>query len=224
MTVSVLPAFAIKWLVPRLGKFQQLHPHIEVRITTSKELTDFAKDDVDIVIRHGLGRYPGLRSWYLFAEDLVPVCSPKLLKGAASLRSKGAASLRSIRDLRNHTLLHDQYRRDWGLWLDAAHCTGVDATRGPSFSDDAAMLEAAIEGQGVALGRSTLIERDLMAGRLVKPFDVRLANEFAYYIVCPEARSTVPKLVAFRDWLLSEVAPAQRLSQSRTRQLSRGRA
>ena len=197
LTVSVLPAFAIKWLVPRLGRFHEQHPDIEVRITTSTHLVDFARDDVDIAIRHGLGEYRGLRSWRLLSEDLIPVCSPKLLKGPHRLRS--------IEDLRHHTLLHDRDRRDWSLWLKAANVSGVDATRGPSFTDEAAMLEAAIQGQGIALGRSTLIERDVESGRLVKLFEVRLPNEFAYHVVCPEAKSDRPKLVAFREWLLDEV-------------------
>ena len=216
LTVSVLPAFAIKWLVPRLGKFQALHPRIEVRITTSKQLAEFGNDDVDIAIRHGLGRYPGLRSWRLLAEDLVPVCSPKLLERRPSLRS--------ISDLRHQTLLHDQDRRDWSLWLAAADVTDIEATRGPSFSDDAAMLEAAIAGQGVALGRSTLIEGDVRAGRLVKLFDVHLSNDFAYYIVCPEARSAVPKLASFRDWLLEEAVAGQQQVHRQTPRASRKRA
>lgn len=201
LTVSVLPAFAIKWLVPRLGKFQTLHPFVEVRMTTSKQLVDFGNDDVDIAIRHGLGRYPGLQSRRLIAENMVPVCSPELLKRRPPLRS--------ISDLRHHTLLHDQDRRDWNLWFTAANVADMDATRGPSFSDEAAMLEAAIAGQGVALGHSTLIEGDVRAGRLVKLFDISLSDGFAYYVVYPEVRSAIPKIASFRDWLLEEVATEQ---------------
>jgi LysR family glycine cleavage system transcriptional activator len=198
LTVSSTPGFAQKWLAPRLGRFRQANPGIEVRITTSKELVDFKQDGVDVAIRHGLGQYSGLKSWHLLAEDMTPVCSPNLLKS-------GTHSLRNLQDLRRHTLLHDHNRRDWELWLKAAGAAGVDATRGPGFSDDAAMLEAAIEGQGVALGRSTLIARDLVAGRLVRPFGVRLPNQFAYYLVCPEARSSTRKITSFRDWLRTEV-------------------
>lgn len=208
LTVSSTPGFAQKWLAPRLGRFRQSYPDIEVRITTSKELVDFNRDGVDVAIRHGLGQYSGLKSWHLLAEDMAPVCSPNLLRD-------GAHPLRSMQDLRRHTLLHDQNRRDWELWLKAAGVAGVDATRGPSFSDDAAMLEAAIEGHGVALGRSTLIARDLITERLVRPFGVCLPNQFAYYVVCPEARSSASKVISFRDWLRAEVTTDQSPSNKR---------
>ncbi len=196
VTVSSMSGFAAKWLVPRLGRFRALHPNIDVRISTSWHLVDFGREDVDVAIRHGLGRYPGLRSWRVLVEDMVPVCSPKLLAGRPALRE--------LSDLGNHTLLHDEERRDWSLWLEAAGVTGIDGTRGLSFSEETLMLEAAIEGQGIALGRSALIERDLEQGRLVKPFDVQIPNAFAYYLVCPEGRADRPKIVAFRDWLLRE--------------------
>jgi len=196
VTVSTMSGFATKWLVPRLNRFQELHPNIDVRISTSWHLVDFGREDVDVAIRHGLGRYQGLRSWRLLVEDMVPVCSPRLLEGPPALRT--------LADLRNHTLLHDQERRDWSLWLEAAGVTGIDGTRGLSFTEETLMLEAAIEGQGIALGRSALIERDLAAGRLVKPFDVPIPNDFAYYLVCPDGRADVPKIVAFREWLLQE--------------------
>lgn len=197
LTVSMLSSFAAKWLVPRLGRFQERHPDIDVRITTSGRLVDFSREDVDVAIRHGLGRYPGLRSWRLLSEDMTPVCSPALLDGPRPLRRPD--------DLRHHTLLHDQARRDWTLWLQALGVNGVDSARGPSFSDDGLMLQAAIDGQGVALGRGALIERDMAEGRLVAPFDVRLPSDFAYYLVCPEAPADHPNIAAFRDWLLTEV-------------------
>ncbi len=196
VTVSTMSGFAAKWLVPRLSRFRESHPNIDVRISTSWHLVDFGREDVDVAVRHGLGRYQGLRSWRVLVEDMVPVCSPKLLAGRPDLGT--------LADLRNQTLLHDQERRDWGLWLEAAGVTGIDGTRGLSFTDETLMLEAAIEGQGIALGRSALIERDLAEGRLVKPFDVRIPNEFAYYLVCPDGRADTPKIVAFRDWLLQE--------------------
>ncbi len=197
VTVSTMSGFASKWLVPRLSRFRELHPNIDVRISTSWHLVDFGREDVDVAIRHGLGRYQGLRSWRLLVEDMVPVCSPKL--------QTGRPALRTLADLGNHTLLHDEERRDWSLWLEAAGVTGIDGTRGLSFSEETLMLEAAIEGQGIALGRSALIERDLAEGRLVKPFDVQIPNEFAYYLVCPGGRAKLPKIVALREWLLQEV-------------------
>lgn len=206
VTVSTMSGFALKWLVPRLGRFRELHPNIDVRISTSWHMVDFGREDVDVAIRHGLGRYQGLRSWRLLVEDMVPVCSPKLLTGQPALDT--------LADLGNQTLLHDQERRDWSLWLEAAGVTDMDGTRGISFTDETLMLEAAIEGQGIALGRSALIERDLAEGRLVKPFKVRIPNKFAYYFVCPDSRVDTPKIVAFREWIVQEADQEQTFDPS----------
>lgn len=198
VTVSLPPSFAIKWLVPRLGRFRERWPDIDVRVTTTGRLVDFDRENVDVAIRHGLGQYPGLCSWRLMSEDLSPVCSPTLAIGELPLKQPG--------DLKRHTLLHDQDHRDWTMWLQAAGTEGVNSKRGLTFSDEALMLQAAIEGQGVALGRTTLVERDIAEGRLVRLFDVAMPSAFAHYLVCPEATAAVPKINAFRDWLLAEVA------------------
>jgi LysR family glycine cleavage system transcriptional activator len=197
LTVTLLPSFAAKWLVPRLGRFREGHPEIDVRVSPSERLVDFAREDVDIGIRHGLGRYPGpLRADFLLAENVFPVCSPKLLEGPKPLRCP--------EDLRHHTLLHDDYHQDWRMWLMAAGVTSVDPSRGPRFDDSSMVLQAAIGGQGVALGRSALVATDLAAGRLVKPFDITLASPLAYYLVYPSATADRPKIVAFRNWILAE--------------------
>ncbi|MGO4339392.1 transcriptional regulator GcvA [Labrys sp. KB_33_2] len=206
VTVSVMPGFAIKWLVPRLGRFQARHPDIEVRINASTELVDFERNDVDLAIRHGLGHYPGLKSWLLLSEDMVPVCHPRLLEGQHPLNA--------IEDIRHHTLLHDQDQRDWRLWLQAAKVTGIDTSRGPRFNDESVMLQAAIEGQGIALCHSTLVERDVIEGRLVKIFEVHAPSDFAHYIVCPEGRAELRKLVTFREWLLQDANTFQRLAEA----------
>ncbi|TWT05941.1 transcriptional regulator GcvA [Reyranella sp. CPCC 100927] len=200
VTVNLLPGLATKWLIPRLGRLRNLHPDLDVRISTSRELVDFTRDDVDIAIRHGLGIYPGLKSWKLFIEDMVPVCSPSLLK---------TAPLRAPSDLRQHTLLHDQDCRDWELWLRANKVEGIDATRGLRFSDDVMMLAAAAEGHGVALGRSSLIAADVASGQLVRPLKLKLTSSFAYYVVCPERNANIRKIALVRDWLLSEAKTFQ---------------
>ncbi len=198
LTVSVLPSFASKWLVPRLGRFRDKHPEIDVRISPSTQLTDFRRDDVDLVVRYGKGEYEGLQSVRLMTEDIFPVCSPALLNGPNALRVP--------EDLRRHTLLHDDGYVDWTMWLLVAGVSGIDPRQGPFFTDSAFVIQAAAEGQGVALARGALAAGDIAAGRLVKPFDIAIPTEYAYYVLSPKATSHHPKITAFREWLLEEVA------------------
>lgn len=199
LTVSVLPSFAAKWLVPRLGRFQTQHPDIEVRIAAETRLSLF-DDGVDLAIRAGRGHWPDLVCERLLNEELFPVCSPRLLAGPAPLVDPA--------DLKRHTLLHDDFEQDWRMWLDAAGVTGVDWRRGPRFSNSSMVIQAAVEGQGVALARSALAQADLKAGRLVRPFRIDIASDLAYYIVCPAAHTARPKVRAFRDWLMREATAA----------------
>ncbi len=196
LTVSVLPSFAAKWLVPRLGRFRAAHPDLDLRISASSQLVDFARDDVDIAIRMGRGRYPGLRVDRLFGESMLPVCAPELLTGAHPLRR--------LEDLRDHVLLHDDDHSGWQLWLELARVEGVDPRRGPVFTDSAMVVQAAAEGQGIALARRVLAAGDLAAGRLVQPFEVTMPHDLAYYLVSPEATGEQPRIRAFRAWLLAE--------------------
>ena len=196
LTVSVLPSFASKWLVPRLGRFGERHPQIDVRIEATNVLTDFQRDDVDMVVRYGMGNYEGLVSVRLMTEDIFPVCSPALLQGPKALRCP--------EDLRHHTLLHDDAHVDWAMWLLASGVKGVDPRQGPYLTDSALVIQAAVEGQGVALARGALAAGDIAAGRLVKPFDIAIPTEYAYYIASPKATSGHPKVAAFREWLLEE--------------------
>jgi LysR family glycine cleavage system transcriptional activator len=199
LTVSMLASFAAKWLVPRLVDFQTLHPHIDVRISTSVTMADFGRDGVDVALRYGYGRWPNLKSQRLLQEDMFPVCSPRLTEGINALRQPA--------DLARHTLLHvTGFRDDWRVWLTAAGHTEIDADRGPQFDLSLAAVQAAIDGMGVALGHSNLVEADLKAGRLVAPFDLNIPLEAAYYVVAPPDRWDLPKIVAFREWLVREAA------------------
>ncbi len=197
LTVSTLDSFAVKWLVPRLARFREYHPHIDVRLSTGDALVDFVRDGIDIAIRHGQGNYPGLRAERLMTEELFLVCSPKLLEGDHPLISP--------QDLRHHALLHDGMRDDWRLWLNAAGVRGVDCARGPAYPYSNMTIQAALQGDGVALARSALVEDDLKAQRLVRPFELSLPVEFAYYVVYPEEHLHRPKVKALRDWLFAEV-------------------
>lgn len=198
LTVSLLPSFAALWFVPRLGRFRARHPEIDVRISATPKLAELDRDDVDVVIRYGLGNYPGLHVEHLLADDLFPVCSPKLLEGPVRLREPA--------DLARHTLIHDELRQEWDLWLRAAGMEGIiDTSRGPSFSLWELAFQAAIAGQGVALGRSTLVAEYLRTGVLVKPFTISSHSQFGYYFVCQPERLKERKIAALRAWLRDEV-------------------
>lgn len=197
LTVTTLPSFATRWLVPRLKQFRAQQPDIDVRLSTAMDLTDLATDGIDIGVRYGLGTWPGLQAWWLMEEDVYPVCAPALLADGAPLKKP--------EDLASHTLLQD-VGQDWRIWLDAAGVTLADPDRGPGFLDSAHALHAALDGQGVLLGRSVLVREELEAGRLVKPFDISIPSAYAYWIICPKADVKRPKVRLFRDWLLAEAA------------------
>jgi LysR family transcriptional regulator, glycine cleavage system transcriptional activator len=198
LTVTTSPNFAAKWLVHRLGRFGEAHPDIDLRVSASLQHVDFAREDIDLAIRHGDGQWPGLGATRLCAEELFPVCSPKFVRGRGALRSPA--------DLRPHTLLHVNDRNDWAKWLAAADAATVDADRGPIFNQASMAIDAAVDGQGIALARSALAAWDLRAGRLVRPFPLALKVPYAYWIVCPKSTVDLPKISRFRDWLLAEAA------------------
>ena len=200
LTVSTLDSFAAKWLVPRLYRFRRIHPDIDVRLETSQREANFETDSVDIAIRFGFGKYPGLATNLLMEEEVFPVCRPHFLDGPHPLRRP--------RDLRHHTLIHDDYVVSWAMWLKLAGVEDVDPHRGPVFLSSDLAIQAAIQGDGIVLARSALVEDDLLAGRLVKPFDLSLPGVMAYYVVCPQRSLERKKVKAFRDWLLSESAAA----------------
>lgn len=202
LTVTTSPNFAAKWLVHRLARFAEAHPGIDLRISASLHHVDFAREDVDLAIRHGDGQAGGLHVTRLCAEELIVVCSPKLLSGKNAIRKPS--------DLSRHTLLHINDRTDWLKWLMAAGVEKFDASRGPVLNQASMAIDAAVDGQGVALARSALAAWDLIAGRLVRPFELALPVPYAYWIVCPKATAKLPKIATFRDWILSEAAVDER--------------
>jgi len=214
LEVSSSPSFTSKWLVPRLERFTRSRPDAEVRIDVSSDLADLAGEGMDFAIRFGVGRYPGLIAERLFEESLFPVCSPRLLQGEPPLRRP--------EDLRRHTLLHYEWIAegdswpDWRSWLLAAGVEGIDTIRGLHFSQTTLALQAALEGQGVALGDSTLVADDLAAGRLVQPFALAIKGppQFAYHLVYREATLERPLARAFRDWLVAEAAASRNRSKA----------
>ncbi len=214
LSVWTAPSFAAKWLMPRLHRFVDQRPGVDIRLSASTLLIegerasgviggdDLRRHGVDVAIRFGQGRYPGCRVDKLLPGAVVPLCSPKLMRGAKGLREPA--------DLRNYTLLHDdtayEGRPDWATWLQLAGVTAVDASHGLRFNQCALALDAAAEGQGVALSLLPLAATDLAGGRLVVPFAPRIELDAAYYLISlpTEEETEAPEIVAFRDWMLAE--------------------
>lgn len=205
LTVTVSPAFAAKWLLPRIDRFQARCPETDVRLETSLKPVDFVAQQVDIGVRYGTGNWPGLAADKLMAEDIYPVCAPELMRQSERLRTPA--------DLANETLIHDLSMDGhagfptWDTWLRKAGISGVATTRGMRINNSAAVLQAAAEGHGIALARSVMARDDLAAGRLIRLFPaISFVSSLAYYIVYRPECANLPRLTAFREWLLKEAA------------------
>ncbi|WP_448106519.1 transcriptional regulator GcvA [Pseudomonas azerbaijanoccidentalis] len=205
LTVTVSPAFAAKWLLPRIERFQHACPDTDVRLDTNQRPLDFLVDGVDVGVRYGAGNWPGLTAVRLMDEEIYPVCSPVLAARLPTLSSPG--------DLSGYTLLHDLTLEQntgfptWRTWLDTAGFPQIPAEHGLRINNSAAVLQAAIDSQGVALGRSVMVRDDLATGRLVRPFgSLTCPIDLAYYVVYRPECAAKPRISAFRDWLLQEAA------------------
>ena len=199
LTISTLISFGAKWLVPRMADFQARHPDIDARLLTSSLPVDFARDGVDLAIRYGDGDWPGLRADLLFREELLPVCSPKLL-GAAP-RPLAPEDLKRFRLIEVST-----YPDDWRNWLTGARAADGRTNAAPPACDLAfdlafAAIEAAMDGTGLAIGRRSLVARDLAAGRLIAPFAHREPRR-SYFLVTPAGTGEREQIALFREWLL----------------------
>jgi LysR family glycine cleavage system transcriptional activator len=194
LTVSAAPFFAAAWLVPRLKAFQDAHPAFDVQVVTGKTLADFERDGVDVAIRHGLGRYPGLCSERVLAVEIVPVAAPDLV-ARFGLPATPA-------DLTRWPLVHEIERKGWHFWFQAQGVVDIAAPRGASFDDSTLLVQAVLTGQGAGLLPAGLVTSDLADGRLVRLANVALLEDFAYYLVYPAASRDLPKVAAFRRWIL----------------------
>jgi LysR family glycine cleavage system transcriptional activator len=201
LVVSTSPDFGAKWLVHRLGRFTALYPEIDLRVSSTTKQVDMIAEKVDLAVRHGNGRWAGLDAVALCAERLVPVCSPKLLSDRARITQAA--------DLLTYPLLRLEGWTTWSKWFEAA---GLSASPrgGPVLNQASMLIDAAIDGQGVALARTTLAARDLLHGRLVIPIDISLPLENTYWIVYPKLASREPRVLALRDWFLAEAAEEER--------------
>jgi LysR family glycine cleavage system transcriptional activator len=197
LTVSTSPDFSAKWLVYRLGRFAEIHPEIDLRIFATAHHVDFAREDVDLAVRHGDGNWAGLDAVRFCSERLFPVCSPKLVAGRNRITKAS--------DLLKFPLLRLSDCETWTRWFAAAGVTDPVA-HGPILNSASMLIDAAINGQGIALARTALAAWDIINGRLIRPIDVSLRMSNTYWIVCPKVASSLPKITTFRRWLLAEAA------------------
>ncbi|KDR41919.1 transcriptional regulator [Caballeronia glathei] len=209
LRLKVPPTFAMRWLVPRLTRFQSMHPGIELQVTTSHEPANFRQEDVDVSVHSH--PFPPVDSGQhrLFREVLMPVCSPNLLK-----REPG---LRCPKDLARHALLSSRHRpMDWSRWLIEAGITELDSPGSIDFDNAALAYQGAIDDLGVVIAVRALIEDDLRTGRLVAPFDLQVSTPGGYYLACSQVSSKSPQLVAFEEWLVKEAEDYERWVQPAT--------
>ena len=203
LTVTVSPAFAAKWLLPRIERFQSAFPETDVRLDVSIQILDFVTRGIDIGVRYGTGTWPGLAIDKLMDEEIFPVCSPALLRHHRLRKPSDLASVKLIHDL---SVDARSGFATWSAWLEKAGAD-VETKRGLRINNSAAVLQAAIDGHGVALARSPMVRDDLAAGRLVRLFpDIEFASALGYYVVYRPECATLPRLVAFRDWLFREAS------------------
>jgi LysR family glycine cleavage system transcriptional activator len=213
LRVSVMPSFAARWLLPRIGKFFAKHPEIDLDVIANNALADFKRDDVDVALRHGLGDWPGLVCEHVLDDAAFPVCSPRLNNGRLPARPA---------ELSRYTLLRSE-GESWKSWFEAAGLDWPEPTRGPMFSDSSHTMQAAIDGQGIALARSSLLGNDVRNGVLVRLFDTVVPLPKKYFLVYPARLADSPKLAPFRQWLFDEVAEEGRESSIEKKRMARPR-
>ena len=202
LTVTVSPAFAEKWLLPKLDHFQKMYPDIDVYLDTDRELTDFLSKKIDIGIRYGYGVWDGLTAIHFLDEEIFPICSPKFLEHN---------SIHQPQDLLDKTLIHDlsvsnqEDFLNWKKWLNKVNVSNINIMRGMRINNSATVIQAAIDGFGIALARSVMVNDDLKSGRLVRLFPhIHFKSSMSYYIVYREENKDSTQKLAFKDWLISE--------------------
>jgi LysR family glycine cleavage system transcriptional activator len=205
LIISTGISFASKWLGPRLHRLMARHPELDVHLDITDTDVDLDNGQVDAAVRYGSGRYPHVASERILEETLTPVCSPAYLVEKGVLLS--VESLAECRLLHEDRLLYeDRWLANWEHWFAVAGMDCPPKGRGPIYSHGSMVIEAAIRGEGVALGRSALVAEDLAAGRLVAPFpQLRLRSERGYDLVYRSGNQEHPKVRAVRDWLADEI-------------------
>lgn len=201
LTIATFDSIASAWLVPRLKGLRALYPELNVHIRIIDKYSDFIDDDIDLEIRYGDGNWPKFHVTKLAEEDLYPVCSPQFLDVRSPLRNPS--------DLLKYKLIHDETMTSWQQWLIAAGVSNPQLDDSLSMNHSHLVMQAAIAGEGIALGRSVLVQDALKNGSLIIPLEYSLKSDFAYYIVCPKNTAEQIWVSSFREWLESEVAQSQ---------------
>lgn len=194
LTVSSMTTILMTWLVPRLPRFQEAHPEIDVRLMTTQRLVDFTREDIDVAIRFGTGKWPGVKSERMFGEVLTPLCGRRFVD-----------ECKSPADLHKLPLIRSTEEDEWPIWFAAAGVATTEVRRGPIFDSTKIAVQAAIDGLGIVMGPPTLFADDIAAGRLFQPFALAVETGKSYWFVVPENSAGRPKVKAFRDWIFSEV-------------------
>jgi LysR family glycine cleavage system transcriptional activator len=208
LRIDIPPTFAAKWLIPRLERFVRLNLGIDVKVSCSDTVVDFSRDEYDLAIRFGRGQYADMNTERCLEVRVFPVCSPSVVTAAKPLREPA--------DLKHHMLLHDGSTYNdgknphWSDWLAFAKVRDVDASRGLSFRPTHLVINAALDGLGIALAKDVWVDDDIKAGRLIKPFDLSLPVELAYYVTYPGNRLGDERIRAFCEWLKSEAGISSR--------------
>jgi len=209
LRVSAPTSIAAKWLLPRLRNFTKLQPQFDVRISISCDYPNFDDDDTDLAILFCDGVGKGLKTDRLFEHAIFPICSPEILEGEGAVVD--------VADLSKHTLIHVTWTGqgvtwpDWATWMEAAGVDGFKPTPGLYFENTALAIQAAQEGQGIALGDLSLVADDLAAGRLVRPLPLTIGGppNFAYFVLTPADTAEDPLIASFREWLIAEAKTTQ---------------
>ena len=195
VTLSMLPSVATIWFAPRLGRFIDDYPEIDVRVCASRRLVDFREEKIDLAIRYGEGNWPGYQAELLANETIFPVCTPSYAK-----RMK----LKKPVDLKRATLFYADINENWKLWFRKAGLSVKDIPTGPTLGEEAAIRQAVCDGHGVSLGRSVLIADDLKTGRLIAPFPIALKASFSYWLVTLDGQALSSNLGTVIDWIRDE--------------------
>lgn len=199
IVVSAVPSLASTWLFARMAQFRVENPDTDIELRVTEALSDYKKEGIDLGVRLGLGGWPGLHAAKLFDEALMPVCTPDYAD---------RLGLKTPEDLKRATLLRNPWT-PWSRWFRAIGLDWPEPSTGPKFDDAPLLLRAALNGDGVALGRHWLAIDELRAGRLVAPFDLAVRDDFSYWLVWPTGRATNPEATRFREWLAAQAAAEQ---------------
>ncbi len=196
LSIRATPHFTSRWLIPRMKRFNSAFPDIELDVTTTDRPTKFPSSGVDILIQYGTDAGHGLRVDPFLSSARYPVCSREFCRNNPNILKPG--------DLARTILLRDTFGDDWEAWFQSAGIETVERRVGPRFAHCELAIRAAEEGQGVALGYGAMIDNEIKLGTLVRLFDFETTPKIVYSLACPESSSNLPRVAAFRNWVISE--------------------